>query len=63
MTSCGKLTSVNDAPLAAEGGLARPAARAEDPFRALDELMVVVEALCPIWPQRGPFVTGDKMRL
>ncbi len=63
MTSCGNLTSVNDAPLAAEGGLALPAARAEDRFRALDELMAVVEALCPTWPQRDPFVTGDKMRL
>jgi hypothetical protein len=35
-----------------------PAAPAEpvlDPFRALDDLMVVVEALCPVWPDRPTF--------
>jgi hypothetical protein len=25
-----------------------------DPYAALDDLMCVVEALCPIWPQRPP---------
>jgi hypothetical protein len=63
MICCGNSISVKDAPLGAEGGLVRPAACAEDPFRALDELLAVVEALCPIWPQRGLIVTGDKMRL
>ena len=63
MTSSGNSTSLKDAPLAADGGLALPATCAEDPFRALDELMAVVEALCPTCPQRDPFVTGDKMRL
>lgn len=27
----------------------------QDPFRTLDELMVVVEALCPVWPDRPTF--------
>ena len=63
MTSSGNSTSLKDAPLAADGGLALPATRPEDPFRALDDLMAVVEALCPIWPQRGPFVDGGKMLL
>lgn len=63
MTSSGNSISLNDAPLAADGGLTRPAIRVEDPFRALDDLMAVVEALCPTWPQRGPFVEGDKMLL
>ena len=63
MTSSGNSTSLKDAPLAADGGLALPATCAEDPFRALDDLMAVVEALCPIWPQRGPFAEGHKMLL
>jgi hypothetical protein len=25
-----------------------------DPFQTLDDLMVVVEALCPEWPARPP---------
>jgi hypothetical protein len=27
----------------------------QDPFAALDDLMCVVEALCPTWPQRPKF--------
>ena len=29
----------------------------------LDDLMSVVEALCPIWPQREPFVSTAEMLL
>lgn len=40
----------------ADGGLERTATESEqDPFKALDELMVVVEALCPKWPERPTF--------
>ncbi len=40
----------------ADGGLERTATESErDPFKALDELMVVVEALCPTWPERPTF--------
>lgn len=31
---------------------------ARDPYEALDDLMVVVEALCPRWPMRGIFKSG-----
>jgi hypothetical protein len=40
-----------------------PAAPQSDPFRALDDLMSVVEALCPTWPERGPFVNIGEMLL
>ncbi|MET0657881.1 MAG: hypothetical protein ABW110_06960 [Steroidobacteraceae bacterium] len=53
-----------DQPFVAEGGLQRPAASAAtDPYRVLDELMSVVEELCPEWPIREPFVTSGKMLL
>jgi hypothetical protein len=29
-----------------------PAAISRDPFEALDDLMTVIEALCPVWPYR-----------
>ena len=35
----------------------------EDPYRALDDLMAVVEVLCPVWPPREGFVDGGKMLL
>lgn len=41
----------SDAPLAAEGGIVI-APDEREPFQALDELMAVVEALCPRWPDR-----------
>ncbi len=50
-------------PLAAEGGLAAPPRREEDPYRALDDLMAAVEALCPAWPQRRAFAAGSRMLL
>jgi hypothetical protein len=47
-------------PLVAEGGTTITVTDARDPYEVLDDLMVVVEALCPIWPARdcitpGPF--------
>ena len=53
-----------DQPLVRDGGL--PDARAatdRDPFEALDDLMAVVEALCPTWPQRGTFEESSKFLL
>jgi hypothetical protein len=32
---------------------------AQDPFQALDDLMQVIEALCPVWPPRDPFADSD----
>lgn len=52
-----------DPPFAAEAGIQSPAAQPEDWFRALDELMFVVEALCPHWPPREPFGVCGSMLL
>jgi hypothetical protein len=43
---------------AAEGGIPIEVASVSDPYTALDDLMYVVEALCPVWPERGTFVEG-----
>ena len=44
-----------DAPLAAEGGVRVALERPVDPYRELDDLMAVVEQLCPRWPERDVF--------
>ena len=49
--------------LVAAGGIHVPAQPMRDPFEALDDLMVVVEALCPTWPRRESFGTMPDMRL
>lgn len=51
------------APLAADGGLQSSATPVEDPFEVLDDLMVVVEGLCPAWPSRPTFRDGGYMLL
>jgi hypothetical protein len=60
MNSCARSA---EAPIAAEGGLRAPAHGGDDPWRALDELMAVVEALCPVWPERPTFPEGAKFLL
>jgi hypothetical protein len=50
-------------PFAAAAGLGAPVRREEDPYRALDDLMAAVEALCPVWPPRAGFVNGGRMLL
>ena len=50
-------------PLAEGGGHSAAAPTERDPFEALDSLMVVVEALCPTWPERGKFVDSDRFLL
>lgn len=43
-------------PLVDGAGLIRfPDQPARDPFAELDDLMCVVEALCPAWPDRPTF--------
>jgi hypothetical protein len=37
-----------------------PAATNRDPFEALDDLMTVIEALCPVWPNREIFSSTDR---
>jgi hypothetical protein len=50
-------------PLVAAGGIRAPVHPMRDPFEALDDLMVVVEALCPTWPWRESFGTMPDLRL
>jgi hypothetical protein len=49
--------------LVASGGIRVPVQTMRDPFEALDDLMVVVEALCPTWPHRESFGTMPDLRL
>lgn len=52
-----------DQPLVNDAGVAPQLVSDEDPYRVLDELMFIVEALCPNWPDRDAFVESDKMLL
>jgi len=36
---------------------------ATDPFTRLDELMAVVEALCPVWPEKPLMTRTPNLRL
>lgn len=60
MNDCAKSA---DPPLFAEGGQRAPVYLEDDPYRALDELMAAVEALCPQWPRRDAFGVGSRMLL
>lgn len=42
----------DSAHLAVEAGISSAPLDARDPFEAFDDLMKVVEALCPMWPPR-----------
>ncbi|HVA54795.1 MAG TPA: hypothetical protein VNI53_03205 [Gammaproteobacteria bacterium] len=50
-------------PLAGSGGLQTPVVFLRDPYEILDDLMTVVEELCPVWPQRTIFSDRDVFRL
>lgn len=52
-----------DVHMVAEGGVTSPITPPVDPFQALDDLMVVVEELCPVWPEREPFANEARNRL
>jgi hypothetical protein len=55
------LATDNGQPIASDGGITHvPAAADRDPFETLDDLMTVIEALCPIWPRRGIFSSTDR---
>ena len=49
--------------LSAGGGAPRTPVPVSDPYRALDDLMAVVEALCPVWPPREVDGPMNDMRL
>ncbi len=53
-------TKADAAPLAAEAGISPVPHDDRDPFEVFDDLMTVVEALCPIWPPR---MTGAKFEI
>jgi hypothetical protein len=55
------LVTPADAPLAASGGLPADPAPVQDPFDALDALMSVIEALCPVWPERPMQLAGEML--
>lgn len=42
-------------PLAGSGGVVTTVDNEREPYEVLDDLMSVVEALCPRWPPRGIF--------
>ena len=42
---------------------AAPLEPGRDPLAVLDELMVVVEALCPVWPDRPTFEGSTRFLL
>lgn len=48
-----------DAPIVAGGGVTAPEPVRADPYQVLDELMVVVEELCPVWPARPTFRANE----
>jgi hypothetical protein len=51
----------NEQPFAADGGMTHvPAVASSDPLEALDDLMTVIEALCPVWPSREIFLSTDR---
>ena len=52
-----------DPPLAAEGGVNVPITGTTDPFEALDNLMSVIEMLCPEWPARESSANFRNLRL
>ena len=50
-------------PIADEAGVTAPIIPAADPYQALDDLMAVVEALCPSWQARRIFTGTETMLL
>lgn len=45
-----------DQPIANHAGIEGPPSIGDrDPFEVLDEMMVVIEQLCPVWPERETF--------
>ena len=58
-----KSSSGSEAPLAAGGGVTVPISSEREPYEVLDDLMSVVEALCPRWPPRENFRETDKFLL
>jgi hypothetical protein len=50
-------------PLSSDGGDSSPLTDTQDPFEVLDDLMQVIEALCPTWPERELFPVTTAFKL
>jgi hypothetical protein len=50
-------------PLASTGGISESLSDSRDPFEVLDDLMQVVESLCPTYPQRDTFADHGIFKL
>jgi hypothetical protein len=50
-------------PLASEGGISESPADSRGPFEVLDDLMLVIEALCPTYPERDTFADSATFKL
>lgn len=50
-------------PFVADGGIRVATISSCDPYVILDDLMAVVETLCPVWPMRETFVEMRHARL
>lgn len=56
--------SSSDRPLlASDAGVVTPPTDTRDPFTALDDLMAVIDALCPQWPARSTAAGPGSFRL
>ncbi len=53
------LMKAPEAPIAGDGGVTAPLSDERNPYQVLDELLVVVEALCPTWPARPAMGAGE----
>jgi hypothetical protein len=56
-------TDATPHPLSSDGGLDRHQTDTADPLGALDDLMQVVEALCPTWPKREALLDSGVFKL
>jgi len=50
-------------PIAEDGGIQAPIPDTRDPYEILDDMMAVVELLCPEYPEREPFREDSDWRL
>ncbi|HEY8053481.1 MAG TPA: hypothetical protein VIE42_11845 [Steroidobacteraceae bacterium] len=49
--------------LARAAGIDEPPADSRGPFEVLDDLMQVIEALCPTYPERDTFADSSAFKL
>ena len=57
------MSANNVQPLASAGGIGEPPTDARSPFEVLDDMMQVIEALCPTYPERDTFPESADFKL